>query len=544
MTTPASTASAWHRRRNALALPTPTQRRIDPPFATPRTSNPPPLPSTLHPPALLRPAPPPVTLPHISALLPTLPSATFRAFCITLLSILLVRLSVSLSSPIFRLVSPCPAQRVTTTWLVFFFKTLLLFPLTLVMLTTMLTYSHLRTISLHTQHPRYRLLQALFPCLVGVPAAVMLSYISYGPDATPYLPCIEHHLPTLLPRWKLLTPQTLHILMSATLFAVSAHLFRLHSQFLFPLKQSFPAKLYSIFPNILGLIAISCFLALPPTLFIAVVTTGTSYLACAHSLIKSLAAICCSFSLLLAMSIALIASQLSLNPPTGDRVALQDHLSFLQSLPNTVAPKHVSIFVKNLRDTMLFDTDISSLALFQDSSGQAWKVCLAYALHPLQMAVQRIDTCLRRAPNTSNLLRPTNKSYDPYNFIISVFATGELFTAEETLSLIHSCNSLSIIYVESVKHDMYGVVHRTLSNALITLLTLKQMTTQFMTQSERWGGRERHAVRAVDDAVVVCVYQIIAVYGEHLVTFANGKEIDWDRRLDSTLVQFLQYQVP
>ncbi|CAN8071969.1 unnamed protein product, partial [Agarophyton chilense] len=219
------------------------------------------------------------------------------------------------------------------------------------------------------------------------------------------------------------------------------------------------------------------------------------------------------------------------------------------------------------------------LPLLADGSGAAWRVALAALLAPLRRA-QRVLIVLNAARGgggggagasprvTQPLLLRGRSVRDEPSSASSI--TAHALDAQLARDVAHACDALRALFVRGFKEDAFGVVQRTLPDALAALLGAHAHAALWLATGDerdrdhhhdarvinarngaatvaRWlvgGADERHVVRVVADCAARATYALLGRFETFAAALPDGREPAWDSALNAALAAFLRFDVP
>lgn len=205
------------------------------------------------------------------------------------------------------------------------------------------------------------------------------------------------------------------------------------------------------------------------------------------------------------------------------------------------------------------DKDLVAFPGFSDASSDVWRVALQHLLAPIdfmQELLKEFNLMLYQANEGGGGALGGPRRVVPWARVVG---GREQFRFADADVCVIACGVLADIFVASYTLDSYGVVHRTLAEAVRSLLMCKEQTENFLglrtprngkdADTMVWLGRslmlrsEHESVAAVDDAIMLAMYRIVGTFRGHFSNFVEGVEVAWDRSLDRHLRRFLEYQV-
>lgn len=578
MATPA--ASAWHRRRQIL--PKSAVRMSAPPRSSPPASeqtfnnhlshiiaSPRPSSSTTSQPIS--------TVLHnlLTPLLTHVEASFVRSLIIVFLSLLLTRFLHRLPLPLAPFFMPCntiPPRHFYPLSL-FFFKIVAFSLNAITLLTVHFLFAHLETA--YRRHPslRIRLLHMTGTLSALVLQTIFLTYMIHGPSLIPYslTPAMCTHATEyyLLPTWQNLVPQTTVALLAALGFSFLCHLTAAHSKVAFPFRVSIFRNAMQHVPRVMFLSVFPSLVSLFPTAALIYLLPSASlgwYPAIVHATAKLYTAFSTTVVVLLSWNILAVLSKAGSLAAQSDIEMERDHFLIMIHETFSAEPDDIRPILYSLQ-RLIAAPYMSNLPVFTDASGEIWRGTLSMCLSPITSIYDQLHAFNMRSQSavpqlTGPLFLGPSKPKLP-TAAAAFLGVGEILCSEEVECAIDASRILSKIYVASYKADTFGVVHRFLPKTLAQMLKCKQQTTLFLDEHERigedWkrGGQMmqicRQALRlcgdydfviAVDDALSLSIYQITGAYQEHLQSYLNGQEENWDRNVSGMLQAFLEFRVP
>ena len=503
--TPASTFSAYGRRRHILQNTPSTQIPAPKPSAPPpqrppqrtlwRAPNPPKLP-----PALLN---------RLSPVLSFTETTFLQSSLLTVLTILVTVLLTPLFTAPAQLFNTCstfppsPSHPISSALIKAF-----ALPLVAIALTT-------RHLLLRTSDAT-QIIGAPLTAILQTTFTNFLAFGSLPPHQYLFAACTPLESP-IFPKWPDLLPQVFHSAMAACLH----HLLLRHTP---------PKPLAGSLYRGATLTFIPTILAALPLLTIPIGALFYGRKIALRSLGAVVAALVTTLSVLVGWSIQSVLHDTRVNvvTPEVESQKLSEYLRD-EAAPNVVIP--------SLRAVTISNEVLHYFIGYTDASGSSWRSLLAHCLHPVNSVRTALQT--RVTPTLFASTAPL------WNVVLP---------PEDVSLAITSTESLARVYEECGKADTYGVVHRTLPYALAELLRCKLETAGYLSSPDNEAGEgirwaigirsTREMVVAVDDALTVCVYRIVGAFRGHLLTYLRGGEAEWDRGLNNVLQAFLDYQVP
>lgn len=210
---------------------------------------------------------------------------------------------------------------------------------------------------------------------------------------------------------------------------------------------------------------------------------------------------------------------------------------------------------------------LSEFPGFLDSSGDVWEFCLSLCLSPLEA----LEHILRDRSSHSFGLAPSVARRKSRLAWPSPSAMSDSRALSPDVNMcISASEAVGVLVAASYEFDRFGVVQRTLPRLMRSLLRCKEQMDLTLSEQRSWSASasentesshyvlagamrwcrrtlliqdERHALRAVDDALTLSIYRIIGVFRNHMYSFVEGVEVAWDRSLDRQLMSFLDYLV-
>lgn len=205
------------------------------------------------------------------------------------------------------------------------------------------------------------------------------------------------------------------------------------------------------------------------------------------------------------------------------------------------------------------EKDLVQFPGFSDASGEVWEVALEHCLAPLEFLQEIVKDCNMRLYQANEVGGGWSMGPIKLGWLRNLRGRNEKFVCGVADVCIAACEVMASVYAGSYRLDTYGVVHRTLVQAVRTLLICKEQTESYLmlrkskeVKTGKLRGKlkewwvvqsEYDSVCAVDDALTLTMYRIVGSFHGHFIDFVEGVEATWDRTLDRQLRMFLEYQV-